>query len=59
MKGLDRDKNLHLRVSSVELEKYKTTAKELGLTVSALVRFATNKQLRLLRTKKEDEITLQ
>ena len=59
MKGLEKDYNLHVRVSRKEIDKYKEAASELGMTVSTLTRFALNKQIRLLRTEKEDEITLQ
>ena len=59
MKGLDKDYSLHVRVSRKEINKYKEAAIELGITVSTLTRFALNKQMRLLRTQKEDEITLQ
>ena len=59
MKGLEKDYNLHVRVSGKEMHKYKEAASELGMTVSTLTRFALNKQMRLLRTHQEDEITLQ
>lgn len=59
MKGLDKDYNLHVRVSRREMNKYREAASELGMTVSTLTRFALNKQMRLLRTEREDEITLQ
>lgn len=59
MKGLDKDYSLHVRVSRKEMDKYREAARELGMTVSTLTRFAINKQMRLLRTQKEDEITLQ
>lgn len=58
MKSLEKDYNLHVRVSKQEITKYKEAASELGMTVSTLTRFALNKQLRLLRTKREDQITL-
>ena len=59
MKGLDKDYNLHVRVSRREMNKYREAASELGMTVSTLTRFALNKQMRLLRTEREDEINLQ
>ena len=58
MKGLDKVYSLHVRVSRKEMDKYREAARELGMTVSTLTRFAINKQMRLLRIEKEDEITL-
>lgn len=58
MKGLKKGKNMHVRVSEAESNKYKVTASELGLSVSQLTRFLLNKQVRLLNQKKEDEIQI-
>lgn len=56
MKGLEKQKNLHVRVSDAEMQKYRLAANELGLSVSSLVRFSMNKQMRLLSTGKEEQI---
>jgi hypothetical protein len=59
MKGLKKGKNMHVRVSEAESNKYKITAAELGFSVSQLTRFLLNKQARLLKQNKENEITIE
>ena len=59
MNGFEKEYTLHVRVSKNEIINYKKLASEMGMNISTLTRFALNKQMRLLRTQKEDEISLQ
>ena len=40
MKGLKRENNLHLRISMQEKQKYNAIANDVGLTLSAFVRYS-------------------
>ena len=55
MKGLKRESNIHLRISEQEKIKYNKVASEIGLSLSAFLRYSAAKASRLIKND-EDEI---
>ena len=55
MKGLKRESNIHLRISEQEKIKYNKVANEIGLSLSAFLRYSAAKASRLIKNN-EDEI---
>lgn len=55
MKGLKRESNIHLRISEQEKIKYNKVASEIGLSLSAFLRYSAAKASRLIKAN-EDEI---
>jgi len=55
MKGLKLENNIHLRISSQEKIKYTKVADNIGLSLSAFLRYSAAKATRLINTD-QDEI---
>ena len=55
MKGLKRESNIHLRISEQEKIKYNKVANEIGLSLSAFLRYSAAKASRLIKND-EDKI---
>ena len=55
MKGLKRESNIHLRISEQEKIKYNKVASEIGLSLSAFLRYSAAKASRLIKSN-EDEV---
>ena len=55
MKGLKRESNIHLRISEQEKIKYNKVANEIGLSLSAFLRYSAAKASRLIKAN-EDEV---
>ena len=55
MKGLKRESNIHLRISEQEKIKYNKVANEIGLSLSAFLRYSAAKASRLIKNN-EDEV---
>ena len=55
MKGLKRESNIHLRISEQEKNKYNKVASEIGLSLSAFLRYSAAKASRLIKSN-EDEV---
>jgi len=55
MRGLKRESNIHLRISEQEKAKYNKAASEIGLSLSAFLRYSAAKASRLIKSN-EDEI---
>lgn len=55
MKGLKRESNIHLRISEQEKVKYSKVADEIGLSLSAFLRYSAAKASRLIKNN-EDEV---
>ena len=55
MKGIKRESNIHLRISEQEKIKYNKVASDIGLSLSAFLRYSAAKASRLINTN-EDEI---
>ena len=55
MKGLKRESNIHLRISEQEKLKYSRVADQIGLSLSAFLRYSADKATRLVKNN-EDEI---
>lgn len=54
MKGLKRVDNIHLRISEQEKVKYSKVADEIGLSLSAFLRYSAAKASRLIKTDKDE-----
>ena len=54
MKGLKREKNLHLRISKQEKQKYNAIANDIGLTLSAFARYSMARTSRILNQIKKE-----
>ena len=55
MKGLNKDSNIHVRLSAAEKNKYKVAAEEVGLTLSGFFRYSAAKATRLIN-QNQDEV---
>ena len=55
MKGIKRESNIHLRISEQEKIKYNKVASEIGLSLSAFLRYSAAKASRLIKNN-EDEV---
>ena len=55
MKGIKRESNIHLRISEQEKIKYNKVANQIGLSLSAFLRYSAAKASRLIKND-EDEI---
>ena len=54
MKGLNKEQNVHLRISNTEKTKYQNAAAEVGLTVSGYLRYAAAKAARKIKAKTDE-----
>lgn len=54
MKGLKRVDNIHLRISEAEKKKYNKVASEIGLSLSAFLRYSAAKAARLINTNQDE-----
>jgi len=54
MKGLNKQQNVHLRISDAEKRKYQTAAAEVGLTLSGYLRYAAAKAARNIKTNSDE-----
>ena len=55
MKGIKRESNIHLRISEQEKVKYSKVSNEIGLSLSAFLRYSAAKASRLIKND-DDEI---
>ena len=54
MKGLNRESNIHLRISEQEKIKYKKVANEICLSLSAFRRYSAAKASRLINSHQDE-----
>ena len=54
MKGLRRESNIHLRISEQEKLKYSLVAEQIGLSLSAFLRYSADKASRLIKNNKDE-----
>ena len=54
MKGLKRENNIHLRISSQEKIKYTKVANDIGLTLSAFARYSMARTSGILNQVKKE-----
>ena len=54
MKGIKRESNIHLRISEQEKIKYNKVASDIGLSLSAFLRYSAAKASRLIKTDKDE-----
>ena len=53
MKGIKRESNIHLRISEQEKNKYNRVASDVGLSLSAFLRYSAAKASRLINTNQD------
>ena len=54
MKGIKRESTVHLRISEQEKEKYNKVSSDIGLSLSAFLRYSAAKASRLIKTDKDE-----
>ena len=54
MKGLKREKSLHLRISKQEKQKYNAIANDIGLTLSTFARYSMARTSGMLNQVKKE-----
>jgi len=53
MKGIKRESNIHLRISEQEKNKYNRVASDIGLSLSAFLRYSAAKASGLINTNQD------